>query len=289
MASNFKIFIALLLILFILGCRKDINLDIPDQEPIFVLNALLKNDSVISIEVTKPVKALSNELIRFIDDASITVADDKNEFTLNHRFKGWYNDSLHKAVAGVNYRISVKRNNFKEAYTSVKVPSVPSLIIANYSMIKQSIASAKVVFNDPASETNYYQICIDQKDTNGVVLKGYINTPETNIDLGSDEFYYNGCYFFNDKLYNGKAIDKRLEFYLNSVYDSLGNAIADYKPLLMLRNLNYEFYIYNWSVYNFYRNQNNPFSEPVQVYTNIKNGIGIVGASSETKIELIKQ
>ena len=57
----------------------------------------------------------------------------------------------------------------------------------------------------------------------------------------------------------------------------------------MLRNLNYEFYIYNWSVYNFYRNQNNPFSEPVQVYTNIKNGIGIVGASSETKIELIKQ
>lgn len=289
MASNFKIFIALVLFSVISACRKNINLDIPNQEPKLVLNALIKNDSVISIEITQPVKALSNQPIRFINDANVTVTDNKNSVTLSHRLRGWYNDSSFKALAGNSYKISVTKSNFKDAFTTVKVPSIPSVLESNYSIIKQSIALAKVVINDSPSETNYYHLCIEQKDTNGVMFKGYINQPETNVDLGSDEFYYNGCYFFNDKVFNGQAIDKRLEFYLNSVYDTLGNIIAYYKPYLLLRNLNYEFYIYNWSVYNFYRNQNNPFSQPVQVYTNINNGLGIIGASSETKIELIKK
>lgn len=91
---------------------------------------------------------------------------------------------------------------------------------------------------------------------------------------------------FNDEVVNGKSYTMRL--ILRSYYgsfESLDTAGGEFYNIeLNLNSLTQDLYLYYKSVDAFYTNDGGLFSEPVQVYSNIDNGLGIFSAYRQSKM-----
>ena len=83
--------------------------------------------------------------------------------------------------------------------------------------------------------------------------------------------------FFSDAKFNGKLLNIKLD--LDGYYS---NGINNNKIAVVLKTISKSFYRYNLSLENQINNTGNPFSEPSQVFSNIKNGYGLVATSTDS-------
>jgi hypothetical protein len=159
----------------------------------------------------------------------------------------------------------------------------------------------KLNFTDPAGE-NYYRLVVKQRkyfaDSSYIDSPFFINsndlvfgtTDETNI---FDESNFNYYFEFSDEIFNGKSYG--LTFFFNyTLYDYFEPQFppkvdkpGGYVPyenselIIDLQSISKSYYFYvktlkaNSSVSEF-------FSEPVQIHTNVKGGIGIIGGYTQS-------
>ena len=95
-----------------------------------------------------------------------------------------------------------------------------------------------------------------------------------------DETSYSGDdALFSDILFNGET--KQIEFtiFLGKI-DEGEDVLSSLK--VELRNVSESYYYYYRSVDLHQMNEGNPFAEPVQVYSNVENGLGIFTAYNES-------
>lgn len=159
---------------------------------------------------------------------------------------------------------------------------------------------------DPDDE-NFYKIDVRIRRTydSGNVLEGNISFDSNDLVFGSvDEeqligetsqsFYHE----FNDELFNGKLYPLSLNvgFYKTVYYDDVNNPKNPYdggvqtnevektELIVSVKSISKPYYLYMKSR-NASNNEIDIFSEPVQIYSNINGGIGILGGY--TKSDLI--
>lgn len=155
-------------------------------------------------------------------------------------------------------------------------------------------AHIKLKIDDPADEQNYYR------------LLGYNDHGQISFELDDPVFgegteqsifdfaSYNQYGIFSDELFNGHVKEINFSIWKNSnfIYDEYKEKYPFYgydstKNYVNLVQISKEMYLYLKTKTEALSSQNNPFSEPVQIYSNIRGGTGILGTYNKLDSMLV--
>jgi hypothetical protein len=279
-------------LLFILtGCVKIINDDLKSEGSKLVVNSVISVDSVFMVNVSRTFDVFDDESadnLPFIDNATVKVFADGSYLTdLDHDEYGYYKAGFFPQ-RGVVYSLEVFADTFAsvscnaaipEAVKIKRVDTLSTLIDAEYDLYRDYIA--KLVYDDPPGEENYYMLSgiVDVTDGEGIEYYDniWMDVPESESEFYDISNGYN--LLWSDKLVNGNEVSIRFSYLQWFYYGAPGGNEIQAKITLYLKSITKDYYTYLRSV-NLYQETYNsdPFMEPVVIHNNIKNGYGIFGA-----------
>lgn len=200
--------------------------------------------------------------------------------TANRRYEG----STHRALQGNRYIIEASAAGFEKAEGNSTFPSLVqpvSVTLRRKARLTQSgteLDEITIRFNDDAAKTNYYLFRIRRAEGEFVYC---VTTSDKDVErlVYSDPFYVDECLdgnrlLVNDRNFNGTT--KTIVFYVSGydMNESTNQQGRKIRPTLELLHINEDYYRYIKSVNAYDNALDNPFAEPVNVITNIKNGYG---------------
>lgn len=247
------------------------------------------------------------------------------DFTKIHEYQnGEYVSKNLVVQTGSTYRLEVSNDGYPSATceTTVPLPVEIESLSVKYEAIEDDYGSFSYIirnvmsFTDPGAKNNYYNLRVEGGggyDKNSKKYSYYFNsytydndgfTPSDTIllNLGqgvyinsSDPLFdnnetgnifdmeYGYSTIFNDELINGKHYSLVFDIYIwTELYIEYGEF---YTTTALLDNLSPELYLYMVSVEKQYMVEDNPFAEPVPVYSNVEGGLGIFGSMAISSFE----
>jgi hypothetical protein len=292
-----------LALLIISSCEKIIDMRESQTSQIIAVNSIICPDSVFKVHLSHSVPVLYDSVNNILTDKVVEVYEDNVLVrSLKHKSGGYYYDLSFYPRQGKIYRIRILDGSVQvaEASTSIPIP-IPVISLLTDESIKQwgKALIIYVLFDDPANQDNYYRISLRErarfavKDENDMVqyktyirykwidyeastiLKGMGEVPEDQVVNHHSSNDYN---IFADDVINGKE-------YSLSVYTDYYEEkfLIDSQISVLFQSISPEYYDYLKSRTLYNDVKNNPFAEPIRVYSNITNGIGIFGGFSYSK------
>ncbi len=270
-----------------------LNVDPPPHTDQMVVHSYLNaSDSAIYIGVGKSIALLenSNDLDQ-LNDASIEIYQGDQLLgapQLRTNVEGnFYNYTLQLEDAlstyGDDFEIRVNHPSFTTATatqtlpTQVKPKELKYIDNAGLNEFGERTGGMDVVFDDPGGEKNFYEVSVIYIDTSygqNFPSIEYLTSFDPTVRDGANY----GTLIFDDTNFNGKEYTLRVQFQ--------GERPADF-ILVNWRTLSEDQYLYSRSVRSFYNAQDSgPFGEPVSIYSNIENGLGIFGSANGKLYEL---
>ena len=320
--NSFKIYIAfLLLAIAISSCQKVIEFNGEITQPIVTVNSLLTPDSVVSAQVSLSRFFLSNDTVySMIDNAqTILFVNGALKETLSYKNNGVY-VGTYKPVSGDSLSLLIKipgKNDVTSA-TSVKSTPVISSIDTNTVSTgkKTPILYNRIIdathmeldtigygyehkmicalhFTDDGIARNYYRLVVTTKTTIGT-KKTYsysfnfddIVSGNTNNSIGPPTSLVSNKYnIFNNELFLGKpyALHFSVLYNKNSFLPAYTKNPNTQEISINLQKVSRSYYLYLQTRAGI--KTNTFFAEPVQVYTNIDGGIGIMGSYTNSIVK----
>ncbi len=110
------------------------------------------------------------------------------------------------------------------------------------------------------------------------------------LEIGLFDTFYDGNYYFifDDALFDGEKItfDISMNLYYFGIHEL--NPLVDNKLIIRMYHLSKDYYLYKKTLDAYNSSFGSMFTEPVQIYSNIKGGIGIFAGKniSEYVIDL---
>ncbi len=305
--------------LFVISsCSTKVNLNIPEIEPLIVVNSLISDKSliVVNLSYTSPNSTVEEQKINnaeinlFVND----VFAEKLKFTET----GKYISSFYPEV-GKKYKIEINVQGFDIISAETEIPSKVSISEGYYKynstyVHQQSnyLSEAKVTFMDFPSENNYYLVTFYHKcfsgpeiwdevsntwiieDTTEITYRRvfYLRSNDPVIENENDLDYLgidgSSIYFlvFSDELLTE---ENTVEF----IIDATETLCCD--NYVIIRSINYDLYKYykslirqNYNSGSMNMDLSNGFlsNNPNDLYTNVENGLGIFAGYSQTDFKL---
>ncbi|RLD59995.1 MAG: hypothetical protein DRJ01_10435 [Bacteroidetes bacterium] len=285
-----KLILTTYVVLFLLAsCRKPIDMDLHNIKSKLVVNSLFSPDSLFKVNITKdisPLKCIQN-YNNYIDAKATVLLYENNNFidTLKFIKNGDYISTFKPSVNN-DYKIVVEAQGYTtvEAHNDIpkKIP-ITSISKERKEGLESGYAwyNIYINFKDPTEEKNYY------------LLRGvpqYIDFCELSSEdpvISKWDEYNSKLFVFDDELFNGKSY----QITLKGLVDE-GRLDYDYMDSLKylafnLHSITKEFYFYAKScnsqgevgdeLFDLFQQG---LSEPVPIYTNIENGLGIFAGYS---------
>lgn len=256
--------------------------NLPEHQPLLVINSFINPDSVFKVSVAKSRAFLALPEYPFITDATVTIFESGNSVAeLFHAHDGFYRAINHKPEIGATYELRVSAEGFMVTATAA-IPSpikIDSIAVKEATIDRLTETKLTLYFQDPPGEDNYYQLLLfrlrsfTEIDT---VLSNYgfassdavLRKPD---DFEDKSYYYDDAYF-DDALFDGDFYDLDISFY----------KISEPRKffVVVLLTTSESYYNFRKSVEQQNATEDNPFAEPVPVYTNIENGLGVFSGYS---------
>lgn len=271
------------------ACKKEIEFKGEIGERQLVVNCIMENDSTIKASLSKSTPAIgeqNNGPDQITSSATLVLTDETTGETFTSSSVNSENMYEFPTVAktGHKYSISVSHSEFETATASTIIPDIVTINdwdTSSYLIEGFPYKQVDVTIIDP-SEDNYYIIAISSIDT--------ISQVENVIYISASEGGYDNEYgqslFIKDKLFNNNSKKFSMEFYPEYYYDENYNKIGEMGYKIRLYSASKETYQYLLSVSKSNESEGNPFSEPVRVYSNITNGLGIFGGIAKDEVIL---
>jgi hypothetical protein len=309
MKKYFSFFIAFA-ILFV-SCEKQINIDIPEKAPRLVLNSILEKGDSIRLVVGKTRHILSPSIMGNLDesyavkDARAIVFENNIAVDTLVYFSSTrdYRSTKNTVVrAGIVYTYKVSSNGYSQAEVSSTLPS--QSVIAEVVRVKNAKTNSggyqmdeiSIKLNDPAAEKNFYLVQIFPAWSQNYYYPVYcVNTNDKDLEqigdnadsLATDNCFNGGQLLLSDANFNGKQ--KLLKVFveateLRELPDGSGNIR---RPFVRVLRITEDYFKYLRSYNSYLSASDNPFAEPVNVFTNVKNGLGIF-ALSTTAVDTLR-
>lgn len=296
-------FLLFSLIIIFGSCRKKLDIDIPDTKKHIVLNGIINPDSIIRVRVTKSKGVLDNNNIENLSSAIVKIyKNNVYEEDLEYSDSGYFYSSV-KPEINSDYKITADYAELQsvEAETRltepIEIQSIDTVIQIKITDWGGYIDTSyeihtELKFEDNVSSSDFYALSVstlipnyDYSDTSVVFLgyDAYENDYDTSnpvLNKRNNEFFLDGMSgrVFNDELFNGNTYKLPFTIYYqnNNVIDKNISA-SSYPSKIVIRLMKVTEEIYNY-VFSYNLNQQtneDPFAQPVQVYSNVKNGLGI--------------
>ena len=306
--------------LLLISCEKEIDFKGKEDAPKIVLNAIINPDSCIKVFLSESLFFLStNDEYKSLSDAKVYVWRN-GEMVEELFFDGKmnYTGSFIPSI-GDKIKITVEHSKYpfvESEETEIPAP-VPLITIdtvdvkcyavryydfyagsyPNYTINTDTVyrvvtsSKVKITFHDPEKIKNYYRIFVGVNDKYSGEDDSYNKVycysndlvfSNSNIGLANTSMYNE----FDDLLFDGEKYTLTLCFYRERLYsidevDDYQYNIPDKRDIIVrlesICESNYKYYsslsLLETMGYGF-------FTEPAQIYSNIRGGIGIVGAYS---------
>jgi hypothetical protein len=299
-----KILIYTVISIFFTGCIDLVEKEFPNPDPIAVVNAIMINDSLIEVHLSK-IMSLSNAKDSLIDNAQINLYSDTS-FIESLVFTDAYYISSTRAKPNTQYSFEVSIPGFGTLYGTDSVPSIPVTKILsqnNRAGLNDEgfyYSSIEFSFQDDPSSVDYYEIAI---------LKKYFDRHQF-AATGNGEYHYyskafNKAYGFllsegfepystNTLVFSDEYLSPDIDLLkLNYGFEDFGigmsdgvryQTINDHTLIIEVRRISHEYYRYKKQFYLYEKGRYGELVEgvvtPFQNYSNVENGSGIIAAYS---------
>ncbi len=288
----------LLIALFTGGCNENsfqqvVEIEIPDHDPKLVLYAEVRAISSVEnrvyasasrrIDSKLPEMNISGVEISFYQDErwvqTLPFVEKSGYFSLTN--VSFTPDIVHKVV--------VTAPGFETVFAEQILPSIVPISKLQY--FKQSFLDESgdkndevwVTINDPEGQTNYYALEIyhDREAwfRSGDTIVHRYDTTQSYVSSIDPIVSGDRTLLFSDETFNGKEKTVRV-YYHHEEYTQVA---------AVLRSITREYYLFLKSFDAYLATEDNPFAEPVEVFSNVENGFGIFGLSvQDVKTKKIK-
>jgi hypothetical protein len=297
-------FVYMLICVFFSACEKTVNIDVPEKEPRLAVQAIFEEDEPFYAVVSRsrhillPVNTgtgggpmwrdylVTNAVPVIYENGTpieTLVYDPSTETYISPGNK--------KARAGFSYSIRVTAPGFKEVDGQSTFPSASEILEVKW--VKQArtnsdgslVDDITIKFADPGGEKNFYQVQLQKEDgwRGSFQYISCISTTDKDIEiLGGDDdptetenCHDNSKLLMRDVNFNGSIKQLKISVWSNMLQeytDQNGNVRRPYIKLYRITEDQFK-YIKSMGIYE--NTNENPFAEPVNIYSNIKNGYGI--------------
>lgn len=297
-----NISLVLLFIISISSCYKYYDINVPDSEQKTVINGILLSDSILPVFITKSMKLgdyVDSNDIKYIDTASVELYKN-NTFLekLSNIEKGTYL-STNLIEADTNYSVHIKngKQNFDVNCTVPQKQNIQSIEYLDYDSINNDYR-IKITLLDSQGSDYYgfsafmytpYPLFDTSENIIGykIIKSPMFFEPLTNQNLftyTSEMSPFFQGQIIDDDLFNGQTFSVIFSMQNPSsiVYADSNIVIDSLQIYFELYKFDYNLFNYLISLTKYEMSVDNPMVEPVNVYSNIAGGIGVIGAASKT-------
>lgn len=304
--KNFLIIISAILIFG--SCEKIIDIDIDEKEKRIVANGIVSPDSLIKIQVSKSISILEDERhLQYLSASTVKLyADGEYVEKMNYTKNGYF-VSTDTAVTGKKYSFDISYSDMTPVQGETQIPDLVEITKLDTSFVSNymdgyydSYYEFTIDFKDPAETQNYYFLAISYYE---IIYDEYMN-PYDSVQyftyLENDDNLFGSYYStfnlngiegqaFTDERFNGNLYSVKTRFYGYYYYDGSGSSPGHtYKVYLL--SLSRDLYLHIASYIKSQEVGGDPFSQPVQVFSNITNGLGLFSAYNiSTKTVYVKK
>ncbi len=293
-----KILLLIAIVIAFISCEKTVTVNIPVQAPKLVVNGIIQANNPFIVSVTKSEAVLSsntansfkvnNAFVQLYENGILRDTLIYNSTNDNYKVK---NGTV--AIVGKTYKLTAAANNFvtvdaeNTTPSNIAIQSITRIVNARTDANGNTQDEVKIKFIDNGAEANYYLFKIKRPIyNNGAVIQydGVYCVKSNDVDIerpaNNDPSDVNSCldreFLMLDNNFNGST--KTITLFINSnelaVYTNPFNN-KKYKSIVEINNISKNYYNYRKSKQTYRDNEDNPFSEPVLVYSNVNNGYGI--------------
>ena len=274
--------------LALLSCERIIPFNSEDVDPLITLYTTLQPDSFVEASVSRSVGILDQGQPLLLDNAQVW-AEDSNGIFLDSLYflgSGKYRAASLVGQEGQSYQIHAKYPNLTPAYGRATIPFVPAEGAVD------SIEAVEGNLNGPGpialpyvsysfeviddGRPGYYFIEAYER------LRGTTTIPNYALEVETDDPYVTGSGFgqFQWK----QRIDLSNELFLGGSH-TLNIRVYQWEfsgmeILFKLKKVDQATFFYQSSLDQYQRANGNPFTQPVSVYSNVIDGLGVVSAEA---------
>jgi Domain of unknown function (DUF4249) len=284
-----------------------VETDPPEYEKQLIFHLTLSDqDSAIRLTLTRNrgiLEPINSNVDYFVKNATVTWWKDGQQLfqlaPLNADSAYIYIADLPARIkAGENYEIRATHPDFDEVSSVQVVPQSPNVLRATVEagvgsdQFGSIVNELEIDIADPANQRDYYELQLSETFTS-------INCYTSGGQVYCDSFYFsnrvqfdqisdaniiegpNGTLLLNDQFFDGITYLFRQRY--AAYYDPESDSSVTRQ--LIVRKVTEDYYKWARSYRQSLDAQNNPLAEPVILYTNILNGLGIFGLFSEQRFE----
>jgi hypothetical protein len=281
-------------LLSVFGCELSLQSDItPDfGRPQLVINAILDTDSVFQATITINKPILEDGPFESVENATVTISDENGYAEiLPYVEDGLYASAEKKPEPGKAYTIAVTAPGFETARATSYVPhpaQITYLRFGNPTLTNDyynSPIDIDLKFNDAANEENFYEIMVASGDPYYDPIRQenvnfFSDVAVTQKGIQNDQTVVGNRLLIKDIFFNGKEATLALSTNITLWYGSVS--------AIVLRTVSKEYYDYVVTSKLHTDVKNNPFAQPVNVATNIENGLGLFAGHSNSKQIIVR-
>lgn len=288
--TKMKKYITILLLAFAIVSCEDafettLEIDPPAYEKQLAISAFGSTlDSMLRIKVTTTAGLLEqdNGSNNEVDDAQINLYKD-NEFITSVPYGHYlgFNYTLKNIVfeVGSEYKIEVNATGYPMATAFASLPKPSEILSIQFDIdglsndFDNDRSEIEVLFKDEPNKDNYYE-------AGAYIIENLFNQ---NIDIESvdpitlESFAYENI-ILDDQSFNGEKKELLLNMYRMKKED-----VKD-KLYLNWKDISRDHFLFSKTARIQNDSEDNPFSTPIQVYSNITNGVGIFSLVNERNL-----
>lgn len=290
-----------IVLLFLWSCTKEIEIDIPQEEPSLVVHSSIVPFTMpvsksLGIDLQSSLYIYDTTTLKIDDAIVLYYENDILRDTLEYSYdkKKYIIDKTISdfPVVGNKYSIEIS----KEGFTTVTAhTTIPSKVIITDTIVNQiayynedggAYSEVSVSFDDPSNEENYYEIAISDIGIADDNWENYYSISSNDNIITSENYYPSLIRFdikkpkfllFSDKQINGQAHQLSI-FYTPPQRESDVRWITSHYISIHLRNVTEEYYKYRTTLLQHLNSNEEDIlygtGEPLNVVSNIENGLG---------------
>lgn len=302
-----------LIVVIVSSCETVINVKVPFNGPIITVNGYIHPDSIVYLSLTQSKFILDEDPFIPIEDADIFLYEGEKEVEeLLNAGNGWYFGKF-KPEVGKHYILKVEASTGETVYAEANVPQrvgIDQVKISDRSVMRNFELHhvMEIKIDDPIDQNNLYELLLlaninEKVFRNDTIIHEVFyhyevdlafenpRLEEHNSIRGSSSLLFNDEILNNDRVLKIYAKSSQIEdlHTIDEKYEHEDGTIRLLKSdelQLVLRHVDQSYFNFKKSLKLHVQSKGNPFAEPVKVYSNIKNGLGIFAGYASSRYEI---
>ena len=289
-----------LVLLALCSCEVDVTDEFRNQQPLFVVSGHFVVGEVPRINISKTITMTTLDSLMLLDNAQVEVWCGGQTYLLGGEGKGCYRNENLVPEPGDELKISCSGEGLPTASIETMIPELPVVRGVDFRVDENFDFVLDLHFEDPALTEDYYEfylsgwrkeICKSYEDGELVQVDTSTVYQNYGVRMLDPVMEYEGSYgnyeafdmaspfgtqfIFSDVQINGTDHTLSVTHNLKWIYN---DSIPELHVHLVKKDVHFYNFITTYMHYDPYPDQD--FLQPVQVYSNVDNGFGLITSES---------